>query len=105
MNHSLKHLVGLDTETWASESVPGRIVGLAVWKQLEGARERYTTAKGPQEESGTYEKSKEKLLGSVRGGWEHQELFSLHMHGLSGSGHPLAWFTGTICCSHLRFLG
>ena len=47
--------------------VPGRRLGLAVWKQPEGTREQYATGKGAQEEAWAHQKSKAPLLGSVRG--------------------------------------
>ena len=38
--------LGLDTEAGIWRSVLGRGLGLAAWKQPEGARERCTTAEG-----------------------------------------------------------
>ena len=51
VHHSLRLHLRLGSETGFQRLVPGRGLGLAMWKQPEGARDWCTTAKGVQEEA------------------------------------------------------
>ena len=79
-------------------SVPGRGLGLAVWKEPEGARGWSTTAKGVQEEAWAHQRSKVSLLGSEREGvWDHHRNFFLcTCMGSQAAGNPLQGLGGLV---------
>ena len=76
-------------------SVPGRGLGVAVWRQPEGlgsmaphAGEQSVIAEGTQEKFWAYRRSKVLLLGRVRGG-EQTTIgisFPAHLRSLRGRG-------------------
>lgn len=108
-HHDLRHSGG----SWAlrlglHRSVPGRGLGLPVWKQPEGlgtsapqAENSYTTAKGAREEVRASRRSKAPLLGRARGGgWNCQRNIFLRQQGTSCAGYR----EGAHCHKHLGLL-